>query len=121
MRTKLLSLLVILFMGVTFVSCSKDDDGDDNVMENLVGTWMHTFSGGYQLVTFQSNGTGTLIEVDFEDEDYEDTFIYSYNANNQTLKIYWEKDDYEEWQLVSITSKELVLMEDGEHVTFTKQ
>ena len=127
MRTKLLSLLVILFMGFAVVSCSsddKDDDGGNNteVVESLVGTWKCTFSTGYQLVTFKSNGKGTLLEVDEEDEDYEEAFTYTYNASSKTLKINWEDDDPEQWQVVSLTSKKLVVLdEDGGRVTFTKQ
>lgn len=127
MKTKLLSLLVILFIGFAVVSCSsddKDDDGGNNteVVESLVGTWKCTFSTGYQLVTFKSNGKGTLLEVDEEDEDYEEAFTYTYNASSKTLKINWEDDDPEQWQVVSLTSKKLVVLdEDGGRVTFTKQ
>lgn len=127
MRTKLLALLAVLFMGFAFVSCSsddKDDDGGNNieVVESLVGTWKYTFSTGYQLVTFKSNGKGSLKEIDYAGEDYEDSFTYSYDSDSQVLKIYWEDEDPEEWQVVSITSKKLVVIdEDGERMTLTKQ
>lgn len=128
MRTKLLALLAVLFMGIAFVSCSsddKDDDGGNNteVVESLVGTWKYTFSTGYQIATFKSNGKGTLKEVDYEDDyEDEDAFTYSYNANNQTLKISWADGDTDEWQVVSLTSKKFVILdEDGDRVTFTKQ
>ena len=124
---KFLSLLVILFMGLSFVSCSSDDNDDDGgnnteVVESLVGTWKYTFSTGYQLITFRSNGKGTLKEIDYEEDDYEDSFTYSYNANNQILKMYWEDEDPSEWEVVSITSNKLVLIdEDGRQMTCTKQ
>ena len=126
MKTKLLSLLVILFMGFAVVSCSsddKDDDGGNNteVVESLVGTWKYTFSTGYQLYTFKSNGKGTLVEVDEEDEDYEEAFSYTYNANSKILTIKWEDEAPEDWQVVSLTSKKLVVLnEDGGRVTLTK-
>lgn len=127
MRIKLLALLAVLFMGFAFVSCSsddKDDDGGNNieVVESLVGTWKYTFSTGYQLVTFKSNGKGSLKEIDYAAEDYEDSFTYFYDSDSQVLKIYWEDEDPEEWQVVSITSKKLVVKdEDGERMTLTKQ
>ena len=127
MRTKLLALLAVLFLGFAFVSCSsddKDDDGGNNieVVESLVGTWKYTFSTGYQLVTFKSNGKGSLKEIDYAAEDYKDSFTYSYDSDSQVLKIYWEDEDPEEWQVVSITSKKLVVIdEDGERMTLTKQ
>ena len=55
-------------------------------------------------------------------EDYEEAFTYTYNASSKTLKINWEDDDPEQWQVVSLTSKKLVVLdEDGGRVTFTKQ
>ena len=114
-------------MGFAFVSCSsddKDDDGGNNieVVESLVGTWKYTFSTGYQLVTFKSNGKGSLKEIDYAAEDYEESFTYSCDSDSQVLKIYWEDEDPEEWQVVSITSKKLVVIdEDGERMTLTKQ
>ena len=44
MRIKTLALLAILFMGLSFVSCSTDDidcNGGNNteIVESLVGTW----------------------------------------------------------------------------------
>lgn len=112
-------------MGFAFVSCSSDDKDDGGnsieVVESLVGSWKYTFSTGYQLVTFKSNGKGTFLEVDEEDEDYEEAFTYSYNANSKTLKINRVDDDPEEWQVVSLTSKKLVVLNEDGRVTFTKQ
>ena len=127
MKTKLLSLLVILFMGFSVVSCSsdnKDDDGGNDTEEvvSLVGTWKYNFSTGYQLITFMSNGKGTMKEIDYEAEDYEESFTYSYNANSQILRMYWDGEDPSEWQVVSITSTKLVLIDEaGKIMTCTKQ
>ena len=127
MRTKLLSMLVILFMGFAVVSCSsddKDDDGGNNteIVESLTGTWKYTFSTGYQLITFNSNGKGTLKEIDYAAENYEESFTYFFNTSSQILIIYWEGEEPTEWQVVSITNKKLVLIdEDGERMTCTKQ
>ena len=126
MRIKTLALLAILFMGLSFVSCSSDDNDDDGgnnteIVESLVGTWKCYFSQGYQLVTFKSNGKGTMKEVD-EDGVYEETFSYSYNDSKKVLKINWDDDDPDEWTVTSLTSKNLVIKnEKGEKVTFTKQ
>lgn len=87
-----------------------------------MGTWKYTFSTGCQLVTFKSNGKGSWKEIDYAAKDYEGSFTYSYDSDSQVLKIYWEDEDPEEWQVVSITSKKLVVIdEDGERMTLTKQ
>lgn len=129
MKTKLLSffhvILLCFFVGFTTVCCSSDENDDVNnteVVGNLVGTWKYTFSTGYQLVTFSSNGKGTLKEIDYASENYEDAFTYSYNSDTQILKIYWEDESPSEWQIISVTSKKLVVIdEDGERMTLTKQ
>lgn len=126
MRIKTLALLTILFMGLSFVSCSSDDNDDDGgnnteIVESIVGTWKWSDSEGYQLITFKSNGKGTWKEVDKE-EVYEDSFSYSYNSSKKVLKINWDDDDPEEWTVISLTSKKLVLEnEEGGKITLTKQ
>lgn len=126
MRIKTLALLAILFMGLSFVSCSSDDNDDDGgnkteFVESLVGTWKKDFSTGYELITFKSNGKGTMKEFDI-DEYHEDSFSYSYNASKKVLKINWDDDYTEEWTVISLTSKKLVVMdEEGNKLTLTKQ
>ena len=45
-----------------------------------------------------------------------------FNTSSQILIIYWEGEEPSEWQVVSITNKKLVLIdEDGERMTCTKQ
>lgn len=126
MRIKTLALLAILFMGLSFVSCSSDDNDDDGgnnteIVESIVGTWKWSDSQGYQLITFKSNGKGTMKEVD-EDGVYEESFSYSYNASKKVLKINWEDDDPVEWTVTSLTSKKLVVKDEkGNKLTLTKQ
>ena len=126
MRIKTLALLAILFMGLSFVSCSSDDNDDDGgnnteIVESIVGTWKWNDGEVYQLITFKSNGKGTMKEVD-EDGEYEESFSYSYNASKKVLKINWDDDDPEEWTVTSLTSKKLVVKDgEGNKLTLTKQ
>ena len=126
MRIKTLALLAILFMGLSFVSCSTDDidcNGGNNteIVESLVGTWKLSDDEGYQLITFKSNGKGTIVEAD-EYGTYEESFSYSYNASKKILKINWDDDDPVEWTVTSLTSKKLVVKdEEGNKLTLTKQ
>lgn len=126
MRIKTLALLAILFMGLSFVSCSSDDNDDDGgnkteIVESIVGTWKWSDDEGYQLITFKSNGKGTIEEAD-EYGTYEESFSYSYNASKKVLKINWDDDDPVEWTVTSLTSKKLVVKdEEGNKLTLTKQ
>lgn len=126
MRIKTLALLAILFMGLSFVSCSSDDNDDNGgnnteIVESLVGTWKWSDDEGYQLITFKSNGKGTIVEAD-EYGTYEESFSYSYNASKKILKINWDDDDPVEWTVTSLTSNKLVVKdEEGNKFTLTKQ
>lgn len=126
MRIKTLALLAILFMGLSFVSCSSDDNDDDGgnkteIVESIVGTWKWSDDEGYQLITFKSNGKGTIEEAD-EYGTYEESFSYSYNASKKVLKINWDDDDPVEWTVTSLTSNKLVVKdEEGNKLTLTKQ
>ena len=72
-------LIVTLLLGtaVSFNSC-KDDDDEDSNKSKIVGTWKHTFSTGYVLWTFNSNGTCVWSEKDYASVSYTDYGTYTY-------------------------------------------
>ena len=56
------------------------------------------------------------------DEYHEESFSYSYNASKKVLKINLDDDYTEEWTVISLTSKKLVVEdEEGNILTMTKQ
>lgn len=119
--------------GLYLISCDKDDD-DDNV---LVGTWCEDeydsdYYSGYDddYITFFSDGTGYVYEIEHSGKDtYIDDveeFTYIYDAKNMRLVITYGKYETETLDIVSISSKKLVIREydssAGSHetVTFSK-
>ena len=52
-----MAILMVAIMSVGFMSCSKDDDVKKDSVGSLVGTWRYNFSSGYDLLTFDQNGT----------------------------------------------------------------
>ena len=128
MKTKLWSLLVILFVGFAVASCSSDDkDGDEagnsETSESLFGRWKleeDADAGGFVLYMFKSNGTGSVKEIGEYDE-VEASFTYSYDAKSKILTINWSYEP-EEFLVTFITSKTIVLSdENGDRETWTKQ
>ena len=91
-------LIVTLLIGtaVSFGSC-KDDDEEDSNKSKIVGTWKHTFSTGYVLWTFNSNGTCVWSEKYYAYEisltDY-GTYTYKDGA-----LIVYMGDEREVWNL----------------------
>ena len=64
------TLLLALMVGVSFVSCDDDDEGDVGVPKELLGTWL--WYG--EEITFNANGSGVLVE-DGESYQYSFTFV----------------------------------------------
>ena len=106
-------LLIALFCGA-FVSCSKDDDGNDvaNYEELIVGEWTFVkeyYDGEYYYydegelnITFKSNGTG------YEEEDgyREDQFKWEIDGSN----LYMSDGYYETTaKIKKLSKKELVV------------
>jgi len=123
-----LTLLAILFVGFAFVNCSSDDDKDDGgdnkeLTESIVGTWKCSYEDGYTLITFKSNGKGVIKDIysPYPEYNEEESFTYSYNSSSNVLKMYCG-DELEEYEVVSVTSKVLVIKyydyDDG--VTYTE-
>lgn len=112
-------LLLVPMMAVAFTGCSSDDDDNDGGKKSsssIVGTWRYNFSTGYQIVTFNSNGTGSMREHDnYDGMDDTDYFRYSYNKSAGLISIIYDDDEMEFFTVRSVTSSELIVSdEDGE-------
>lgn len=113
---RLLTLLMVALFSCSLLSCSSDDDDNDNeedVQSSIYGTWKYEFSSGYQLMTFNQNGTYLLQEIDDEDGDWSDEGTFTYRDGTLIL------DGEEKFQVYSITSSKMVIRlthiyEDGE-------
>lgn len=131
----LLNLGLMAFM-MAFVnsacSSSDDDDGGGN-SASIVGEWTLEFSGskgkGIQVLTFNSNGTGSWRELSNEGTgvyfwQYDDRFVYSYEDG--ILMITWGgHGDYDEdveveyLNVISLTSTQLTLQEWADNKSVT--
>ena len=93
-----LAIVAILFMGITFDSCSKDkDESQSNGSSDIVGTWYYEEYDSEENIlyetaeiTFNSDGTGTgtthYIHKDLPDAiGY---FNYTYDTDAQTLNMF---------------------------------
>lgn len=115
-------LLIALFCGA-FVSCSKDDDGNDvaNYEELIVGEWTlvkdyedgeyYYYDEGEYGVIFKKNGTGYGIEDGYRDEEFE------WEINGSSLYVtdgYYE----ETLKIKKLSKKELVFVYDDEYLEY---
>ncbi len=120
-----LAMLLAAVLCAGFVSCKDDDDDkqdgtpeglidsdkESGMSVSLIGTWKCSYSGGYELLTFRSDGTGVYFDYD---EDYgsdRETFTWMQNNGKLILIFGGEKETY---TIVSVTSTKLTLMFDDE-------
>ena len=117
-----MTILMVAIMSVGFMSCSKDDDVKKEDTASLVGTWRYDFSSGYDLLTFDQNGTVRVQEYD--NGEWEMDKVYRYTYSNGILRWMYEDGEVRETiEVISLSDTKLVLKDwpdDGEY-TFVKQ
>lgn len=91
---RLTTLLMLLLVGAGFTSCGDDDDEEGSSNSAIVGTWRceGDYSGGYDQLTFNANGTGIYVIVGYNSwngEEYreEQKFTYTYTDGILTIKF----------------------------------
>lgn len=105
------TLLLALMVGVSFVSCDDDDEGDVGAPKELLGTWL--WYG--EEITFNANGSGVLVE---DGESY--PFSFTYDAASKTLTVSAD-GEVMRWTIVSISNSKMVAVdEDGYEDVFLR-
>lgn len=109
-----ITILMVAIVSVGFVSCGDDDDEDEKKIDEvtIIGTWRLDYSSGYELLTFNSNGKGTLSEYNYEGKkeilDEIEAFDYIFNESTMTLRIL-AGDEVEIWKVESLTSTQMII------------
>lgn len=96
------TLLLALMVGVSFVSCDDDDEGDVGAPKELLGTWL--WYG--EEITFNANGSGVLVE---DGESY--PFSFTYDAASKTLTVSAD-GEVMRWTIVSISNSKMVAVDE---------
>ena len=112
------TIILVVFMGVGFVSCSSDDDKEKNDAEvsvSIVGTWRWDDLNDYAIITFKPNGTGSRAEYYYENgkEHFVGSanFDYTFNESSMILRMLFN-DEVETWRVELLTQQKMVI--DGE-------
>ena len=117
-----MTILMVAIVSVNLVSCGDDDDDapTPTTTPSIIGTWRFDYDGGYELVTFKSNGKGTVREYHLWEgglDDDEETFKYVFNPSTMILTITYEDGDVSTCIVTTLTSETMVI--DGD--TYVKQ
>lgn len=100
-----------------------------NPIELLIGTWVEHYEGGYDLYTFNYDGTGIGSEYHNELEKDSWTFTYTYDLLTKRLAIHEDEgglSDIKYYQIIELNDTNLVMARIREGVlgdtwTFTKK
>lgn len=140
---KILMVLLIAFICIGTISCTKDDDengendkenidkDDDNDQVSIIGTWEFDDGDGWTMV-YKFSSNGSFKETDTEiyngkPDVYMEEGTYKYNTNKKTLTLSYDDNTTTQYKVISLTSQKLTLQyedeEDGgiEKITFTRQ
>ena len=91
---KMLTMTLVALMCVSFISCSKDDDGlDSKIAQKVIGTWSasDTSTNRDVTVTFYSDGTGELNSVYYGrhySSDTEMTGEFTWSCSDNIVKTH---------------------------------
>jgi hypothetical protein len=124
-----LTIMMVAMLSVGLASCGGSDDdgrgdssgsgggGGTNTF-SIAGTWRYYFTSNdpsrgevYNLVTFNSDHTGSLIEEVGYGSDKPDPFTWSQSGN--TVVINFNQAGYEIWTIVQVIDNNTVLVSNG--------
>lgn len=107
--TFLTAALMLLGMGA-MTACSDDDNSAGSAASTgLVGTWRRDSSCGYQHMTFNSNGNGYFLEIDYEFGNDSDTFYWNYTPSSSDLVLTDDDGHMETYKVLLLTRDQLII------------
>ena len=123
-----MALMALTFGCITLTSCGDDGDGGTSGGGSgssvngvsIVGTWKFYFDSNdpsrgrvYDLITFNSNHTGSIIEEVGYGSDNPEAFTWTLNGNTVTVKWTKGSDDYDTFTIVQVIDNNTVTTYDG--------
>lgn len=116
------TMLMLLMVSVSMVSCSNDDDEPTNSSKSIVGTWEQINDYGTKIdITFRSNLTGDIKYYHTNGNTSTEVFEYSYDDDEKELYILGDRCQLSGYYDVVITATKLTLtgyLNDGEYGVF---
>lgn len=125
LKVKWLPLLLFATLVFVVTACNEKNETQNESLVNsiIVGTWRQDFSGGFEILTFKKDGTGTWQEYDSEKGgiQYTESFIYYYDKSTEQYKII-ERDEKNNTHIITVmyvNETEMVIIDpDGRAQTF---
>lgn len=117
-------ILLVAALNASLMSCSSDDDENNDDNSLIVGTWVQEEDYGTFEMVLRKNGTGEFFIIYSSKRESDGEFNYFYNEKKGTLTIEYneeEDEDIEVYNVISLTSKRLVLEDEYGQEVYTKK
>ena len=85
------TIILVVFMGVGFVSCGDDNEEEKDGSASIVGTWVCDFHVETDyIICFKADGTGYdyFTEDGLDEDDY-----FSYKVRGDKITLYYHDSD----------------------------
>lgn len=117
-RIKLLSVLMMLFVSMSLVSCSDDDEKDDDTGASIIGLWEYENAEKAELIQIYFYPDGTFYYymeewgANGENPEWEDTGEYTYK--NDLVTLSFVSGDVDKFQVLELTENTLIMKYPGD-------
>ena len=105
----LLTIMMVVFLSIAFVSCSKGDDSlQDEIITSILGNWRCDWGStarSFTAYTFNSDGSGVMYDKGNPGEP----FTYVYDKQNNVVIITYSPYDKDTLLVSKVTSNYIVL------------
>ncbi|WP_208997328.1 hypothetical protein [Patiriisocius marinistellae] len=123
-NNKILKTVIVLFIGISILSCKNDDDNsiENDTTSNLIGEWQRSDSDDqydYKLI-FNTDNTGirTLLETNADGQVISNASTYTWSTSETLLNF--EFDDESLTTPFSINSNGQLLLSGLSNLLFNK-
>lgn len=115
------SILFVMFLSLFIIGCSSDDEENNQMLSEIVGTWRCNYEDGYDMYVLKSDGTGTGTEYSYKYGG--ETWKITYRVNGSRLTIIEDEDgDTSIYEIAELNSSILIVIdENGDSWTFIRQ
>lgn len=107
-------MLLVTTLSLTLTACGDDDEKEPQTDFSVIGVWRHDFSVGYQLLTLESNGNCSFVEIDHASGDHSLTGTYFVKGNIMTAE--WSDGEVEVYTILTLAKNKMITRYEGSYL-----
>lgn len=107
-------LLLVATLSLSLTACGDDDEKETQTDFSVVGVWRLDFSVGYQMLTLESNGNYSLVEIDYESGNWSETGTFFVKDNIMTRIL--SDGDVEVYTILALAKNKMITRYEGSYL-----